>query len=756
MDTLDTDIGTDHKKKGVRQDHDLYELILRHHQRSLDYMREREILERAEQYTQMYENNNWDAMRVSRPKHLSKMQVAIGFDVIETGLSVATAQIPMPDIEPEIQNDNQKYQEILALQESDPKGSEKAMENFKTAITEYAQKLQRQLVKTWKQNNMQAMIRMQYREKGKVGTSFLISEWDEENRKIVSDICDITEIFPFPNVSAIEAHNPEPFIYAPVMTLSQVREKFDVEDVEDSARVGLNDLTQFESTERGMSAIVRRGFKILGELVASKLKGDKKGDDYCIPLICWMPDKSTTELYDDFEYEKDEKGLIRFDEQGKQIQVKKVSVEKERAQFPSGYKKVVIIKGHKDWIISEEDSPYQRNGKCCPPVFKLTNYPQAKDFWGISELQMIGDLMMRLMSSASNFNDILRFNGNPVLILPKDAERADVRQPRRNAKNNSGDTDRDALTNDIGAIWKSDAPQLIRYLNMQLGFEIKWWLEWLQNMIDRITHMSDAIRGFNQYSQDSGKKIRELRAAAMGTFQPKLDEQVEFCRELYRHWAWIYQNLYEDTIIQHVPDQFGEARLEEFDPSEGEGVKFNVDVSSMSLLPEDPDLEFTQGKELYMLGQQRTGQPIISAEHLIDLATALRDKARAKNFVKETQNTADLENQKQQSLEQFAKMVQQLLTTQPNTDQEDALFQGMIELIQVVPDLLLTREFKVLPQRVKLAIFTTLTKPEPEVNPAQVQEQNPENAATLAQTVARKMEPAKAREKVQPITTQGV
>jgi hypothetical protein len=275
-------------------------------------------------------------------------------------------------------------------------------------------------------------------------------------------------------------------------------------------------------------------------------------------------------------------------------------------------------------------------------------------------------------------------------------------------------------------------------------------------MIDRITHMSDAIRGFNQYSQDSGKKIRELRAAAMGTFQPKLDEQVEFCRELYRHWAWIYQNLYEDTIIQHVPDQFGEARLEEFDPSEGQGVKFNVDVSSMSLLPEDPDLEFTQGKELFMLGQQRTGQPIISAEHLIDLATALRDKARAKNFVKETQNIADLENQKQQSLEQFAKMVQQLLATQPNTDKEDALFQGMIEMIKVVPDLLLSKEFKVLPPRVKLAIFTTLTKPEPEVNPAQVQEQSSENASMPAPSVVQNMEPAGMPGIVQPTATHGV
>jgi hypothetical protein len=224
--------------------------------------------------------------------------------------------------------------------------------------------------------------------------------------------------------------------------------------------------------------------------------------------------------------------------------------------------------------------------------------------------------------------------------------------------------------------------------------------------------MSDALRGFNQFSQDSGKKVRELRAAALGTFLPKLEEVTNFCRQYYAHIAWIYQNLWPEdyAFIQHMEDEEGSDNFEAFNPSEGRGINLHVTVSSRSLLPFDPDAAFSQLVELYTLGMKRTGQPLVPAEMVVEAATEIRDPGRAKKWLAQQQDETNMDAARQQALEQFRNFATQVMTVAPKSVEEEELFKGIAGLIDAMPELLKAPEMVALPVRVKEGIIDLLIR----------------------------------------------
>ena len=145
------------------------------------------------------------------------------------------------------------------------------------------------------------------------------------------------------------------------------------------------------------------------------------------------------------------------------------------------------------------------------------------------------------------------------------------------------------------------------------------------------------------------------------------------------------------------------------------GVEYNVSVSALSLLPKDPEAEFEQGLALYSLVDPKSNMPLIGKDHLIDLATDLSDKPRAKQYLKELDEATDVEAMKKQMAEQFAEIVASGVTEGSPEEEQ------ITDMIEQVPELLLTNEFKFLDPRVKYSILKYLVQsvPEQEQEPVQ-------------------------------------
>lgn len=683
--------------KGIRQDPKLYDQIIAYWNRSKDYIKDREIFDQAELYKKLYENEPWgNVPGMNRPEHLSKIKVPIANDVIETGLSVATARIPMPEVDPEIEYET--YQNLVA-----PEGMER--EEFETEIKDRANKyghgLQAEMIKQWRQDGLQKLMRCVYRTKGIAGTDFVNIEFD--GQKIITEVCGIYHIFPTPGIFSIREHTRDPFIYAPIMTVSKAKEKYGLEDIGKGAVNSQKELSKELHENLGTGGIIRSAINF-GNAMRKKASGEKSADDdSCIPLRCYMPAGDETEEYEDEELVLDDNGEIVYGTENDVVE--KQTVTKTRLKFPSGYKCVVIIYGHKNWIVKEYDCPYAPYEKPQPPFVRIAGYLPYDDFWGVSEIKQIENIIAQICLVVSNLSDVIRKTGNAPLVKSKGTVRID-------AKN---DIDAQPLYAMPGDIWEEVVPGSMRWLAPPSGnFDAKWFLEWMFMVVDRVTHLSDAMRGFNQYAQDSGKKIAELRSAALGTFGPKLDEVVEFCTEIYRMWAWIYINMYpEDKIIlQKEEDEQGEMTYNEFMPSMGKMFKFYIDVSARSLIPDDPEARFQETVALYQLGQERTGLPLLPAEFVIDAAQHIEEKHRAKKWLAQQQKQIAAEAQKEELLKQFEMLGQQADQVEPGGPEEEQLFNQMAQIMEQIPEVWMTPQFKALPDRVREGLGQYMAKGE--------------------------------------------
>jgi len=670
------------KRMGVRRDAELYQYVVNAYRRSKKYIESRNIFTNAERYSKMYENEPYEAHSIWRPSYLSKVKIAIAFDVIETGLPVATSRPPMPDVEPELGDETvQGYDQLYQISQGEGPEADaaaQALEAIQKEASDYAEKLQQELIKIWKETKMQAVSRIAYREKGKVGIAVLRSVFDPSANEIVNTLCDLNTIYPSPNAESIEAHKDEPFIYAVVMSLDKIRRLYGIEGIDKAAVGEFDDEKKFSTTTQktGYMGRVYAAIKTLLENTVTWPSGSAKKAGHAMVLECYMPDSSEmeyeTEIYDD------ETGERKINDDGS------VQVEKRmRQRFASGAKRVTIILGHEDWIVEESENPFGR-----PPFFENVNYRQSGDFYGISEIAQIEDLALRVNLMASNVTDNIRFTGNPKMVI---GEGTRV----------SGD-DNAEITNEPGQILVSPNPAGVRFLEPpRLGNDVKWWLEYLKNWVDRITHLSDALRGFNQFSEDSGRKIRELRAAATGTFQPKLDEQVEWIREIFKHWAFIIQNMRGGVNYQKQQDEMGNSSYVRFDAAAGRQFKMNIDVSAESILPDDPYSEWDESLALFERGA-------LSPEQLIDAAPTLKDKARAKKWLARQQEKADAEKMKERAFEQF-KQISAGQTEGMPAEAENETFAAMLEVIKGAPELMTTPEFAQLPDRVRLALVAAFS-----------------------------------------------
>ena len=142
-------------------------------------------------------------------------------------------------------------------------------------------------------------------------------------------------------------------------------------------------------------------------------------------------------------------------------------------------------------------------------------------------------------------------------------------------------------------------------------------------------------------------KVRSLISQGVGRLQPKTQAFVELSRQLYTHWAYIIQAYYPNEIVQRIDDKPGDARYELFEPQSMPDAIFDVKVSLQAMLPVDDEAEFIEAQALFQAGVETLGYPLISPEHLIELAPSLQDKQRAKEWLasvqKQVQEQAEAE-----------------------------------------------------------------------------------------------------------------
>lgn len=696
---------TENKRMGLRRDPKLYQAIVAIFERSRDNIKDKGIFKDAETYKKVYDNEPWGTLpKMERPDHLSKLKIPVASSYIETGLSVATARPPRPTIEPEI--DPAKVNQLIAalpvVEGESPPDENEIVAGIQKEASVFADGMSKELVKHWHEANMQYIIREVYRQKAIVGEWFLKTHFDQREKVKKEQICGITEIFPSPGVNTIVEHSGEPFIHAPIITARQARREFDIDGFEDGAINSNAGLRKEQNLESGLTFVIPHLISA-GKALINRFTGKSITEDngFVMPLYCYMPADDT-----DFIEEEDTKPVVEAGEV--KVSLEKDAVETEtvmvqRDKFPSGYKCVTIIFGHKDWIVSEEDCPYAPYGKPQPPFVAMHNSKPFDSFWGVSDIKRVGDLISQICLSASNLNDVLRFTGNAPLILPKDAIRAgeDATTVGEN------DPDDEALVAQTGEIWRTSGKPF--FLEPPgVGFDVKWWIEWLLKMCDLELHQSDALRGFNKFSQDSGKKVRELRAAAMGTFGPKLDEVVEFCNEVYRMWAWIDINMLSDKVVyQKQQTEMGKDNFSKFTPSAGKMFKFFISTSQRALLPDDPQDTFDQTVGLYQMDIRPTS--VIPPEMLIE-NSMLEDKQPALKWIGERQAQMQENVQKQQTFEQFKQLATASSQAQPRTPEEEQLFMELGKILQAMPEIVSTPEFQALSSRLKTALAAEYSK----------------------------------------------
>lgn len=680
--------------KGLRKDKELYEQIVEWFKRSKDNIDEKKVFDQADVYQRLYDNNPWDTLpKMFRPEHLTKMRVPIACDVIETGLSVATARPPMPDIEPELDRDKLKViAPVFAKEGIDETEFLSIMEKVSTA---YSHGMQKDMVKNWRKLKMQKLLRTIYREKGIKGTEFIRIEKDPYKDKIINEVCGIYHIFPTPGLHSIEEHTRDPFIYAPTMTANKAKEMFGITSIGKGALRTEKEAIEELHSNHGITDTTKQ--VSMGRVVREGMRGEmkKKSSDTVIVLRCYMPaDMEDFEEYDTEVYVKNEDGTVQIDiNRG---QVNKETKKDTRSKFPSGYKCVVIILDHTDYIVDEYDCYYAPHGEPQPPFVRIAGYLPDKSFWGISEIKQIDNLIAEICLVVSNLADVIRLTGNAPLIKTKGTLKIDATAEEG--------VDLEPQYAMPGEIWEEIIAGSTRYLQPpSAGFDAKWFLEWMLLMIDRVTHISDAIRGFNQYAQDSGRKIRELRTAALGTFGPKLDEVVEFCVEVYCMWAWIYQNLFpkDMIILQKDEDTEGEANFEDFVPAIGLIYDFFIDVSDESLIPDDPQAKFEETILLYNLGMKRTGKPLVPAEAVVDAAPNIDNKQRIFKYLSKQQKEDDIEKIKQGVLQELEGMLGGLQSLQPGTPEEASEYDKVVSMIQQVPEILFSPLMEAMPERLR-------------------------------------------------------
>jgi len=545
---------------------------------------QREIWRKGEDY--LY-GNHWKGSRMSA--HKSKIVINDVFEAIETLLPVITARAPKIEVRPRPR--------VVPFEE--------LSQEYLDAIQEYAEGLEREFDEQWKRLKMNRKNRENFRNMKTYGNGIIKSVKKKGKDELTAEVVDIFTLLPDPTAGSIDDCFESFLIHAPIMYVHEIKRKWKVDVKPEGV---LNNFRSYQFSKAVAEAPSGADMTAVSDTTEARVEQIEKvrGEEYTIEdqaqvIECWFADDATKE-------ETVESVTIEG--------VETVTMTRPVPKYPFG-RVVVIAPNLKDVILEDYASDYPKF-----PFFMAKNYSEAGSFWGRPEYKQIETLIKAENMVVSQIVDNIRLTGNP--------KGEKVRQ--------AGIEDKE-LTNEPGTHYESNIrdgykwqtpPGMPRYIMDLLGY--------IPRKKDNTTGIQDAWRGRAAGAAESGRHADILRSQTAGRIQPAVEEMVDMIRDLGDHWNWIQRNMMKETKYHQVkkPDgslgykMFSGMSLspDKFPGVEASEVDFDVELSVGALLPHNRDREFEETMALVQAGYA-------DPEMLIDAAPNVRDKARAKKWLRE-------------------------------------------------------------------------------------------------------------------------
>jgi len=641
----------------------VYKIIMDDFHADRQAMIKKDLIPEWKRQERMYNNDWWEDG--SRPKNLTFGTNNGLFEVIETTLPVVTAKSPTPDVK--FQPTSKAMDNYLSMLGREPEEGEtteqiesmanEAWNAQKDIMFEYAQGLRRELMNIWYRTQMQTKVKMAYREYEIKGTNIMKSVWSKKKKAIINSVVDIRTIIPYRFADNIEACADTHLFHVSYKSARWVSEKFNVplKDIKTDGYLQADGVFKLfdekpeESPSGGVSGQVNdHKTDIDGDTTDLK----KTSEALTLVLEYWCNGSLEVEEEDMEGYH-----VTQYDDNGGE----KGQTYHKRDKWKDG-RVITIARGCKNRVLKDEARVYKRL-----PFFRTANYERAGDFYGTPEGRQIEEHIRMQNMIMSNINDNARLTGNPQ------KERVIGSEVKE-------------LSNMPGKIYDSAIPNGIRNINPPpMPAYIRLFFIDLQNMVDRLTGITDAFRGVAK-SGDSGVKVRSLIDQGVGRLQPKTLGFTELSKELFIHWADIISKFYPEKIVHQTDDKAGEARYSVFNPTKVPEAVFDVGVALTAMLPTDLEGQFIEAMELAVKGVEVYGIPLIAPEHLIELAPTLEDKQRAKEFfammqkaVKENAQEEEPANDRDTLLQQGVSEEDADLILQAQADGDNATIAQIME-----------------------------------------------------------------------------
>ena len=660
MSTDQTKSGEATTEEGVTEDEQkLWNQVLNKFKFGAKNIEIRKLPQMWEKFERYYGNDYWYGS--SRPVHLNRSSSNDLFEFVEVTGPMVTARPPMPDViaVPPIER-------VLgledALQSEDLVEAEKAKQakdDYYRRLSEWSNQLQKELVNTFEDTNMGEKSEILNREFSVKGTGIINSEFNKNSKtKIVNSLVDNLVVIPDPTKASIADCRDSWFIIASYILASEIKKTLGVS-------------VDPEGDFNADGSFTKRS--TLQEGIQKALSGEDSKDGYCFVIKMYMA--SGEEVEYDLSV-ADETGQYKKDEEGKVITEKA-----NKAKYPNG-RIVTIIKNYKDRIVKDEPCQYEDYW----PYFEVANMRRAKDFWGTSDGKNMEQTTLDRLQILANVTDACKLMGNPQWVKTPGFE--------------------EEIRNEGGAVYTAPTTESIKALvGPPIPAYIQQHLQYLDDDRDKKSGVNDALRAQSN-AGDSGVKTQALMAQATGRLNPRVRAFVDLYRRLYEHWAYIIRKFYDDPILQKEEDEEGKAVYTVFNPKEFEDVKIRIKINSLSIMPFDVFQEFEEATILFDKG-------LLSPEQYIESAPTLRHKQRAKDFVAERQEAQDREQMEAEALEQFRQLGEQMsevveVQDGKGSEDEDQIFEIMLQLVQQVPALIQTPEFQGLNERTKKALVSGL------------------------------------------------
>lgn len=249
-----------------------------------------------------------------------------------------------------------------------------------------------------------------------------------------------------------------------------------------------------------------------------------------------MPEALVITMYLDGGFEVDEKAVEEKAEDGS-VNVKYV----QHKAFPQGKKVVIANK-----VVLESGPAQYDDGRF--PFARVQNYVNARQFWGISEIEQL-ESPQKIFNKLVSFSlDVLTLMGNPVWLIPS-----------------SSGIDTDNMFNQPGLMveYDGDTPP-VRQEGVQLQPYVLQLIDKVKLWFDDVSGSNDVSRGARPEGITAASAIQSLQEAAQIRIRQKsrnLDSCLQNLGQLYQ--SRVFQ-FYTAPRVFRLTNQDGSRRFFKF------------------------------------------------------------------------------------------------------------------------------------------------------------------------------------------------